>query len=140
MLNLAANPRMDTTTDNRFIEEQINSKETQLQQAILSSDLQSLQDLLHPALQFVNPDGSVVGKATDIEAHRSGTISISSITSSEMNITGKRLTVIVTLLQFLKGTYEGQPFEGNYRYLRVWHYDDKDWKVVAGSCTPIQLV
>ena len=34
----------------------------------------------------------------------------------------------------LKGTYSNQPFEGKYRYIRVWKSFEGRWKVIAGSC------
>ena len=56
--------------------------ERELQAAMLASDLDELDRLLHPELLAVGPDGAMIDKPGDIALHRSGAISISELSAS----------------------------------------------------------
>ena len=111
--------------------------ENQLLAAMKSSHVQKLDELLHDDLLFVVPDGSVITKAMDLEAHRSGKMVIEKLVRQieEIRLFGD--TALVTLTLDTKGKMLDQPIEGKFRYLRVWKLFDGQWKVMGGSCTAI---
>jgi ketosteroid isomerase-like protein len=44
---------------------------------------------------------------------------------------------IVVTRSNLAGTYDGQPFSGDFRYTRVWRQMGSGWQIVAGHCSGI---
>jgi hypothetical protein len=38
---------------------------------------------------------------------------------------------------FLSGTYLGNAFAGDYRYMRVWRRGKSGWQIVGGSVTAV---
>jgi len=122
---------------NASIKEQIREAEHQLTEAMRHRDLHTLDFLLHEDLLFITPDGQTITKEADLEAHRSGIIVMSEISPEIEQISVIKNTVVVTLTVDLKGRMNEQHFEGKFRYLRVWKHFES-WKVIAGSCIPLQ--
>lgn len=56
--------------------DQLRAAEERLEQAQRSSDIEVLDELLHPEVTYVGPDGHLVDKHADLEAHRSGALRI----------------------------------------------------------------
>ncbi len=111
--------------------------ESQLLEAMKSSNVEILDQLLHDDLLFVLPNGDVITKQMDLETHQAGNLVLEEITSSIDAITPIGDNVVVTLSSKIKGKMSEQTFEGNFRYLRVWKLFDDQLKVIAGSCTAI---
>lgn len=61
---------------NHSIKTQILEAEERLRLAILSSDVNTLDELLAPELIFTNHLGQVLGKQDDLDAHQSGTLRV----------------------------------------------------------------
>ncbi len=119
------------------ITEQILDMETQLIQAMLKSDVNKLDELIADDLLFTDHTGQVLDKASDIEAHRSGSVKIDSLQPSELLMRSHGNTVIVSLLMKIKGKYLGEAFQGANRYTRVWVKYGNAWKIVAGHSTVV---
>ena len=114
--------------------EEILHVERQLQQAMVANDLQVLELLLHDELVFTDFTGAVVGKHDDIESHASGAINLTALDFVEAPVT--RLygeMAIVAVKAHVTGTFQGTPFAGFYRYLRVWLFQEERWQIVAGN-------
>lgn len=54
----------------------LREAEIRLEQAQLSSDIDSLDILLHPQVTYVGPEGGLVDKEADLDSHRSGALRI----------------------------------------------------------------
>ncbi len=118
--------------------EEIMHVEGQLQQAMVKNDVQALERLLHDELLFTDFTGSLVGKHGDIAAHASDAIHLAELEFVEAPVTrmyGE--TAIVVVKAHLKGTFQGTPFAGFYRYLRVWLFQEERWQVVAGNVSVV---
>jgi hypothetical protein len=105
--------------------------ESRLQQAQLASDVGALDELLHPVLTFVGPDGSRSDKAADLEAHRNGVIQLHALRPDDVFaqvVDGVGITVLTARLA---GSYQGQNFDSRMRYTRAWVQDDGTWRIVA---------
>ena len=117
--------------------EEIAELEQRLLQAMLKSDVDTLDRLLSDELIFTDHTGHLVEKSADLDGHRTGKVSIDSIEPGERLIKTFQDTAIVSVLMAIKGKYMDQPFEGKNRYTRVWVKKDHSWKVVAAHASVV---
>ena len=118
--------------------EEIVYVEGQLQQAMLENDVQALERLLHDDLMFTFYTGAVVGKQEDLASHASHTLQLTELVFAEppvIRLYGE--IAIVVVKAYLKGTFQGTPFAGFYRYLRVWLLQEERWQIVAGNVSVV---
>lgn len=112
----------------------LRAAEDALQRAQLRSDVDALDRLLHPDLTFVGPDGTLTGKADDLEVHRTGAIRIDLSEPEDLVVRINDGVGVTVLTARLQGSYEGQEFAGRMRYTRAWaHGGDSGWRVVAAQ-------
>ena len=111
--------------------------EDQLLEAIKTSDIDTLDKLLHDDLLFITPDGQVITKQMDLTSHRLGTMVIEELVSTIEQINLIENTAIVIVVYETKGKMLGNPIQGRFRYLRNWSIFDGQWKVISGSCTQL---
>lgn len=111
--------------------EQIQLLEQRLYQAQLSSDLTELDALLSDELLGVGPDGQMITKMDDLDAHRAGIINIHSMQPRETSIKLLPEVAIVFVLMDMQVTFRGEPFAGLCRYTRVWSHQRGKWQIVA---------
>lgn len=115
----------------------IAAAEERLRTAMLTSDVSALDTLIDDELPFVGPNGSVVTKAMDLEAHRSGIIRIHRLDPSERQVLLLGEVAVVNVRMETAATIQGQRTEAALRYTRVWRFVDGSWRIVAGSIVPI---
>lgn len=104
---------------------------------MLRSDVNALDSLIADELLFVAPDGSIVGKAGDLELHRSGAQRISQLDFTDVLVRAHGEVAVTTVVAVVSGTFNGQPFSGHFRYLRTWVRTRAGWQVLAGSASPV---
>ena len=120
------------------VETQIAEAEERLRQAMLGSDVAALDELLGPELVFTNHLGQVLGKADDLDAHRSGIVKIDELELSDQRVIGQGNVAVVSVQVRLSGSYAGARAEGLFRFTRVWAQGtDGAWRVIAGHSTII---
>src|ERR1044072_7364557 len=95
--------------------------EHELREAMLAGDVATLDRLLDDDLMFVSHLGEVVGKAQDLEMHRSGRLRITSMTPSDRRIQRLGETTVVSVRMHTTAIVDGTPVEQTFRYTRVWH-------------------
>lgn len=73
--------------------------------------MEQLDELIHDGLLFHLPNGQIITKAMDLEAHRSGIMVVDSIFTSEqlINLIDED-TAVVSVKVKLKGSYINQPY------------------------------
>ena len=120
------------------ITDQIIASEKALLLAIKDRDIASLDNLLHDDLLFNLPSGQTITKAADLDAHRSGQMTIFAIEAKEQQINMIGDTAVVAVTINLKGKYADEPIDGTFSYLRVWKNFNNQWKVIAGSCIELK--
>ena len=59
-----------------IMEDEILALEKKLYKAVIESDLNALDDLLHDDLLFVIPSGDVITKQIDLKTYRDGSLKI----------------------------------------------------------------
>ncbi|ULQ56923.1 nuclear transport factor 2 family protein [Flavihumibacter rivuli] len=117
--------------------EQIIKLEDELVKAIQSSDIVTLNKLLHPDLLFILPGGQTITKEMDLASHRSGTMIVEELNPTIEQINLIDSTAVVIVVYDTKGKMQGTPIQGKFRYIRIWSSINGDLKVIGGSC--IQL-
>jgi hypothetical protein len=116
-------------------ESEIGALEEQLRLAMLRSDVSVLDALIADELLFVGPDGSVLGKAADLELHRSGAQRISQLDFTDLLVRDHGVVAVTSVMARVVGTFNEQSFSGQFRYMRTWARIGAGWQVVAGSAS-----
>ena len=117
----------------KMTKEEISEAENQLFLAQLASNVDALDLLLYDHLVAVTPDGQMLTKEMDLNAHRSKAMIIENASTEidEIRIIGDTALSVVTMTA--KGKVMGAPLEGKFRYFRVWKRIDDTLKVVGAS-------
>jgi ketosteroid isomerase-like protein len=119
---------------NLEIEAEIRVCEAQLCTAMLNSDLSALDLLIADDLLFVGLTGELATKTMDLELHRTGNTRFHELIPKELEIrVWSEQFVLVAAKVFLSGTYLGNAFSGDYRYIRIWRKDQNNWQIAGGS-------
>lgn len=113
-------------------ENEIIKVEEKLRNAMLSSDVAILDELLSPNLIFTNHLGQIISKTDDLEGHEKGDFKIENLKLFEQQIKLVGEVAIVSVLAEILGKYKGSPANGNFRFTRVWTDVSGTWQVVVG--------
>jgi len=121
---------------NPEIETQIRACEARLYTAMLASDVAELDALLADDLLFAGPTGELATKAMDLELHQTGGTQLRELVPKELEIRiWSEQFALASAKIFLRGTFLGQAFTGDYRYTRIWRKGPHGWQIVGGSVT-----
>lgn len=112
--------------------------EIELLLAVKNADVSALERMLHDDLLFNLSGGQTITKEFDLNSYRSGLMKIEVIEASDQLINVIEDTAVVSVSVLLKGAYDNQPFDGVFRYIRVWKQFEEGLKVIAGSCTELK--
>jgi hypothetical protein len=118
--------------------EAIIDLEVKLVQAIKTSDIEFLNGILHDDLLFLAPNGVVVTKAIDLNAHKAKEMVVEAIESTIESINIIDDCAAVVVVYDTKGKMLGSPIEGRFRYVRIWKSFTDGVKVIGGSCIQIK--
>lgn len=111
--------------------------EERLARAMRSSDVRVLDELLADDLLFTNHQGLVVSKQEDLDVHRSGLLKLDSLDASDRHIRLLGHVAIVSVRVQLAGRHAGTPFEGGFRFTRVWALVGARWRIVAAQASVV---
>lgn len=111
--------------------DELRAAELRLQAAQLASDVATLDELLHPDLTFVGPDGAMSGKDVDLYVHRSGDIAITVLEPEELVVKVVGAVGVTVLPARLAGSYRAESFDGRMRYTRTWTKVNGSWQILA---------
>jgi len=121
---------------NSEIETKIREYEARLCTAMSASDVSELNVLIADDLLFAGPTGELATKVMDLDLHRTGGTQFHEFVPKELEIRVWSEHFVLTSAQiFLSGTYLGNAFAGDYRYMRVWRRGKSGWQIVGGSVT-----
>lgn len=118
-------------------QDQVIASEDRLLEAMKTSNVELLEDLLHDDLLFNGPDGMTATKAMDLTNYRSGNIHLHTVTSRDLMLSLIGDTAVVAVTVELRGNYLDETLDGSFRYIRVWKRIDNRWTVIAGSVVPL---
>jgi hypothetical protein len=121
---------------NPEIETQIRAREARLYAAMQTSNVAELDALIADDLLFAGPTGELATKAMDLDLHRTGGTQFHELIPKELEIrVWSKQFALASAKIFLRGTFLGQAFAGDYRYIRIWRNGPLGWQVVGGSVT-----
>ncbi|MFA1510370.1 nuclear transport factor 2 family protein [Priestia aryabhattai] len=110
--------------------------EEMLRSAMLSSNVELLEELLSEELIFVNHLGQWLSKEEDINTYRSKSLDIAGIEVLEQEIKlFQELAVTVTKVALNESLAAGESIGGEYSYTRVWKDVEGKLKVVSCHCS-----
>jgi ketosteroid isomerase-like protein len=110
----------------------IETLEDKLRQAMLTSDVSILNELIADDLVWTMHTGLIVNKQYDLEAHRLGIFKFTQIDVSDREIHHYGDCAVVTLKAKLAGIHNGQAFSETFCLTRVWLQRQNDWQIIAG--------
>ena len=125
---------MDATT-----KAQVLASEASLREAMKTSNVERLDELLHDDLLFNGPAGDTATKAMDLANYRSGNIRLNTLEPTDEMLSTIGDDVVVAVTNRIVGNYMGQEVNGSFRYLRVWKSFGASWKVIAGSVVTLAV-
>lgn len=114
------------------LKKEIVEAEKCLKLAMISSDIEVLNQLLSKDLIFTNHMGQILSKNDDLAAHKKGDFKISDLSLTDQIIKVSGDVVIVSVHAIIVGTYKGETTNGDFRFTRVWGKLDSRWQVLAG--------
>jgi ketosteroid isomerase-like protein len=125
---------------NSEIETQIRECEARLCTAMLASDVFELDKLIADDLLFARPTGELATKAMDLDLHRTGGTQFYEfvLKDLEIRVWSERFALASAKI-FSSGTYLGNAFAGDYRYMRVWRRGESGWQIVGGSVSAMAI-
>jgi hypothetical protein len=113
----------------------IMEHEEVLRKAMLTSDLKTLDELIHDDLIFVNHFGQILTKEADIEAHRSGVLNFTDIKVIDQRVKLLDNLAVTVTRASLKGTFGTESIEDEICYTRVWQNIGGKMKIISGHCS-----
>ena len=121
------------------IEAAIIEAESSLRQAMLISDVASLDRLISDDLIFTNHLGQLLSKQADLSAHGSGQLTFTKLEPSEQVLVIHDPIAIVSVNVNTEGIYAHEPFSARIRYTRIWaRSSSQSWQVLAGHSSVVQ--
>lgn len=115
-------------------EQGILDLEARLKDAMLKSDVETLDALLADDLSFVDATAKLRSKADDLNGHRYGVQRIDRLDVEEQSVRVYGAFAVTVTRVAISGTFAGAPFAGSLRYTRTWGEVGGAWKVVAAQC------
>jgi ketosteroid isomerase-like protein len=116
--------------------ESLRQAERRLQAAQLASDVDALDGLIDDTALFTGPDGSVLSKRDDLQAHASGYQVMSRVEEEDLRVLVTARTGVTLFLGTLEGTFGGERLAARMRYTRTWAHEDRTgWRIVAAHAT-----
>ena len=112
--------------------------ESGLIDAMKVGDVGALDEMLHDDLLFAIPNGQTVTKEMDLGNFKQGFIVLDELTLEDAVVSLIGDNAIIASLIYLAGKFHDQPFQGHFKYLRIWKSFDDRWKVIGGAGIHIQ--
>ncbi|WP_104372595.1 nuclear transport factor 2 family protein [Desulfocucumis palustris] len=108
-----------------------------LRKAMLSGNVDVLNELIADDLLFVNQFGQIISKEADIEVHRSGNLKVTQIDILDQKIRQLEKSAVTVTKVFVSGTFKTESVAGEFYYTRVWKYREGKWQVVSCHCSSV---
>ncbi|WP_157155931.1 MULTISPECIES: nuclear transport factor 2 family protein [unclassified Diaminobutyricimonas] len=116
----------------------LDAAESRFQDALRRNDLEELDGLLHENVRFVGPDGMTIDKATDLAAHRSGSLVFAEVFELQREVQVFDSVGVTRATLRLVGEAGGERLDADLAYTRTWQKLHDTWTIVAahGSVVP----
>ncbi len=116
----------------------IQTLENRLQNAMLNSNVDELNELLADELIFTNHVGHLMTKQDDLDLHKSGVLEIKKIDLKNLKIKLLNDVALVNVEAKVIGIFNNEKSENRLRFSRVWSKKSNDlWQVIMAHSTLI---
>ncbi len=123
---------------NKENESIIQALESRLQNAMLNSNVDELNELLADDLIFTNHVGHLMTKWDDLNMHKFGILKIKKIELANLNIKLLNGVALVNTEARISGIFNNQTSENKFRFSRIWSKNPNDmWQVIMAHSTLI---
>ncbi|MEU4695159.1 nuclear transport factor 2 family protein [Actinoplanes sp. NPDC023714] len=113
------------------LEAELLAAEQRLKDAQREGDVAALDRLLDDRLVAIGPDGGRYTKRDDLDAYRSGSSVIDSLTEESLEHLIAGSTGVTFFVGTVAGTFGGAAVTARMRYTRTWARVGDEWRVVA---------
>jgi ketosteroid isomerase-like protein len=110
----------------------------QWMQAYAKRDLDFLEKHMSDDYVGTFPDGTVLDRKGEIEAVKSGAVSISEMTPKEMTVRVYGNAAVITGQSHIEAIVAGQAMSADFRFTDVWIVQEGLWRAVASQVTRIE--
>ena len=116
----------------------IQTLESRLQNAMLNSNVDELNELLADDLIFTNHIGHLMTKQDDLNLHKSGALKIKKIKLKNLNIRLLNEVALVNTEAIIIGILNNKISENKFRFSRIWSKKSNNlWQVIMAHSTLI---
>jgi ketosteroid isomerase-like protein len=112
-------------------EDQITQLERQFAEAALRGDYAGIEGLLAPEFVGIDPSGRELSRAQVLAEQKSPERRIEVLRHDNIRVRMFGDCAVVFAVTVMKGTYQGNPFSGEFPYMRVWIKRQGRWLAVA---------
>ena len=105
--------------------------------AMIARDFPRLQLLVHDELMYTHSSGVVDGKATWLDAMKSGRVKYKKAQCTERKVRMYGDTALITGRAQIEAEIGGQPKTLKLLFLNAWTKTPQGWKFVAWQSTPL---
>lgn len=113
----------------------LHEAESAFQVAFRTGDVVALEELLHPDVRYVGPDGIPVDRAADLAARRSGVLVLDEVVELDREVQVFGPVGVSRVLLHLVGSVSDQPIDATLIYTRTWQWVEGRWIVVAAHAS-----
>lgn len=105
--------------------------------AMTTNDLDTLDDLLHPALVYTHSNALVDTKDSYLASLRDGVVRYVSVTHTDTAVTLSGSAAVITGRATFAVHAMGRDLDLDSRYTAVWVEEDGAWRFLAWQSTPM---
>jgi ketosteroid isomerase-like protein len=126
-----------STAAGDVVADQVLQRDEEMSHAVVSGDLQRLEDIYADDYVYVGSDGRQVTRAERLGAFRSGALRYLGTKHTGVSVRVYGETAVVQGRTHSKVELNGRSLEGDFRYVGVWVRQGGRWRIVLTQATRI---
>ncbi len=140
VLALSLAPGLKAQNKNQAVIQELTKIKQEWSEAELKKDIPFLNKLWANDCVFGTSLGTVMNKQQLIELIKGTNRKVTELHSEDIHIRLYGNTAIMTDHTTMRGVYNGKPYGGVYRYVRIFRKEGGTWRVVLVQATPVKAV
>jgi ketosteroid isomerase-like protein len=104
---------------------------------IVAKDAAAIAENMAADFRIIDRRGNIEGKQAFVDGILDPKLSIDPYTVEDFEVRLYGDTALLSGRTHMTGTYEGKPFESNYRYIDIYVRRSGAWKIVSVQITPL---
>lgn len=140
MLVISLAPALKAQSQNQSVVEELTKIKQQWSEAEMSKDIPFLNKLWTDDCIFGTSLGTVMNKQQLIALIKGTSRKVTELHSDDIHVRLYGNMAIMTDRTTMRGVYQGKPYGGTYRYVRIFEKENGTWRVVLVQATPLKAV